>query len=195
MINEIYLVTSNKHKLREFQEILGFPIKSVEVESDEIQEVDGEKVVTHKAEEAFRKLGKPLIVDDTGIFLEALKGFPGVLGKWMDKTCGFEVLVDLAKLYQNPKAWAKTFIGFCDGRETKVFVGEVEGRIAETVRGESGFGFDPIFIPKGFSKTQAEMGSEGKKSDLQSPEGGREAEGIFGELDKGSHLCSIAPLF
>ncbi len=151
----MYFITSNKNKLREFEEILGAKLEQIEIDLEEIQEIEAEKVVEHKVLEAYEKARKPIIVEDTGLYIEAWNGFPGALAKWVGKTIGFENIPNM--LGENRKAYAKTIVGYCDGNRLKLFEGKIRGKISEKARGESGFGWDPIFIPEGNKKTFAEM--------------------------------------
>lgn len=156
----MYFVTSNKNKLREFEEILGIKLEQIELDLDEIQEVDVERVVEHKAREAYKKTKKPVIVEDTGLYIEEWNGLPGALVKWFERTIGYEKLARMIE--KNRKAYAKTVIGYFNGKEYKNFIGEIKGSIAEKPRGKTGFGWDVIFIPKGHDRTFAEMGGEEK---------------------------------
>lgn len=167
----MYFVTSNKNKLREFEAILGIKLEQIEIDLEEIQEIEVEKVVEHKALEAYEQIRKsfdPLrrieaskaqdkrvIVEDTGLYIEAWKGFPGALAKWVEKTIGFG---NIAKILEgNRSAYAKTIVGYYDGNKLELFEGTIRGRISEKAKGENGFGWDPIFIPEGHEKTFAEM--------------------------------------
>lgn len=156
----MYFVTSNKNKLREFEEILGIRIEQIEVDLEEIQEIQVEKVVERKVLEAYEKVGKPVIVEDTGLYIEAWRGFPGALAKWAGKTIGFE---KIPKMLEGERAaYAKTIVGYYDGNHLELFEGKINGKIPEEAKGTSGFGWDPIFIPEGHIKTLAEMTREEK---------------------------------
>lgn len=158
--NKIFLVTSNKNKVREFEEILGFKLSHIDLELDEIQEIDVEKVVRHKAEQAFLKIKKPVIVEDTGLYLKEWNGLPGALVKLFGQTIGYKNLCKLIK--KNRQAKAQTVIGYFDGKKYKSFVGEILGNISLVAKGKTNFGWDPIFIPKGKKKTFAEVSNEEK---------------------------------
>ncbi len=151
----LFFVTQNKNKVKEFGEILGFNIKQADVEAEEIQAVEVEKVAEYKAREAFKKLGKPVIVEDTGLYFKEWNGLPGALAKFFGEKLGWQGLADL--LGEEREALAKTVIGFFDGKEYKSFSGSIEGSISEKALGENGFGWDVIFIPHGFDKTFAEI--------------------------------------
>ncbi|MAF80132.1 non-canonical purine NTP pyrophosphatase, RdgB/HAM1 family [bacterium] len=156
----MYFVTSNKNKLREFEEILEIKLEQIELDLDEIQEIDVKKVIEHKASEAYAKIQKPVIVEDTGLYIESWKGFPGALAKWVDKTIGFKNIPHLLK--GDRRARAETAVGYYDGKEFRSFRGKIEGSIPTKPRGETGFGWDTIFVPEGHEKTFAEMDAEEK---------------------------------
>ena len=162
MEETLLFATSNKNKLREFQQMLGNRVVQVDVVLVEPQAIEVEDVVREKALQAYRILNKPVLVEDTGLFFHAWNGFPGALVKWMLTSVGLSGMLDMLGPQADRSATAKTSIGFYDGKEVRLFSGSIEGAIARTVRGESGFGWDPIFIPNGFKKSFAELSEEQK---------------------------------
>ncbi|MDD3032754.1 MAG: RdgB/HAM1 family non-canonical purine NTP pyrophosphatase [Candidatus Pacebacteria bacterium] len=156
------LITGNKNKVKEFEEILGFKIKSLSLDLEEIQEVDIEKVSEYKARKAYEKTKEPIIVEDIGLFFDELNGLPGALIKWFEKRLSYEEICNLIK--KNRKATAKICITYFNGKKIKQFIGEIKGTISDKPRGENGFGWDCIFIPKGSEKTFAEMKKEEKNN-------------------------------
>jgi XTP/dITP diphosphohydrolase len=155
---EIYFVTSNKNKLSEVRAMLGREIEGKSVEIDEIQDVDAARVVQDKARRAYSIVKAPVIVEDSGLYLEAMSGFPGALVKWVEKTVGEEGICRMLDPYKNRKAFAETCLGYFDGDRFRLFKGRVNGTIADMPRGTDGFGWDNIFIPESYDKTFAEMG-------------------------------------
>jgi len=153
-------VTGNKNKLKEFESILGVKLENSEIDLDEIQSIKVEEVAKHKAKQAFQILKQPVIVEDTGLYFEEFNGFPGALIKFLIKNIPLEKICSFLK--ENRKARAVTCIGYCDDNGVKLFIGEIKGIIADFPRGNSDFGWDPIFIPEGNDKTFAEMGEEEK---------------------------------
>ena len=162
MEEKIYFVTGNKNKIKEAQAIMP-EIEGLDLDLAEIQELNPQKILEAKLEEA--KKYKPncnLIVEDLSLEIEGMNGLPGPLIKWFLKSVGIEGVVKMAKLFGNQKAIARLTLGFANELgENKFFEGVVEGKIVEP-RGESDFGWDPIFVPEGFKKTYAEMGMEEK---------------------------------
>jgi len=152
---EIHFVTSNKDKLEEFEDILGFKLKRVNLELDEIQAVEVKKVTKHKTRQAFGKVKRPVICEDTGLYFEEWGGLPGALAKLFGEKIGYDKLCKVLK--GSRRAKAQTVIGFFDGRNYKSFIGEIRGKITKTPKGENGFGWDTIFIPQGHRKTFAQM--------------------------------------
>jgi inosine triphosphate pyrophosphatase len=160
----IYFVTGNKNKLKEAQAIMP-EIEGLDLDLDltEIQELDARKILEAKLEEA--KKHKPncnLMVEDLSLEIEGMNGLPGPLIKWFLKSVGREGVVKMAKSFGNQKAIARVTLGFASKNgENKFFEGIVEGKIVDP-RGESDFGWDPIFVPEGYNKTFAKMGMEEK---------------------------------
>ncbi len=100
--------------------------------------------------------GDRIFIEDSGLFVEALRGFPGVYSAYVSKTIGYKGILRLMKGEENRKAYFKSVVCLKLKGEIKIFRGKVEGRIAEKARGRGGFGYDPIFIPEGSDKTFAE---------------------------------------
>ncbi len=160
-MKNLTFVTGNKAKAKDVQKILDFPINIVDLDLDEIQELDLEKVATHKVSEAYKKINSPVFVDDVGFYIEAWNNFPGPLIKWVLKSGNgrSELLLEMLKNVKQRNATAKLAVAYHDGKKIRCFLGEVRGTIATEVRAGNnfGFGWDSIFIPKGFNKTYGEM--------------------------------------
>lgn len=159
---EIVFVTSNQNKVREAEQILGMKLESISADVPEIQAIQVREVVEDKAKAAYEKIRRPLIVEDTGLYIESLNGFPGALIKWFLKSVGNAGICNLLKGVSPRKAYAETCICFYDGKELKTFWGRIDGSITESPQGETRFGWDPIFIPEGYKKSFAELGAEEK---------------------------------
>ena len=159
---KLYFATSNLNKLREAEHILGMRLARKNIEIDEVQEVDGRKVVGKKAMSAYEAIKAPLIVEDTCFHINALNGFPGALAKWMQAYLGHEMICRLMDSYKDRSAYAITYVAFYDGKEMRMFSGRISGSISRKPGGRTGFGWDHIFIPKGHSRLFAEMSMEEK---------------------------------
>ncbi|OGH11691.1 MAG: non-canonical purine NTP pyrophosphatase, RdgB/HAM1 family [Candidatus Levybacteria bacterium RIFCSPLOWO2_01_FULL_36_13] len=161
-------VTGNKAKAEDTKRLLGFPIIVEEVELDEIQELDLEKVALHKVMQAYKKFKTPVFIDDVGFYIEAWQGFPGPFIKWILKSDegSSSLLLKMLEGVKQRKATAKLAVAYHDGKKAHIFIGEVQGSIAETIRAGNnfGFGWDAVFIPDGFNKTFGEMTFEEKHS-------------------------------
>ena len=161
-MNKITFVTTNKGKLQEAKEILGIEVESLELEIDEAQTLNPIECVEKKAEAAYAKAKQPILVEDTCLFFEAWNGLPGVFINYFMKTLDNEGLIRLMKGEKNRAAKAQTAFCYFNGQEKITAIGEIKGIISEKPRGDNGFGWDSIFIPKGMNKTFAEMTSEEK---------------------------------
>jgi non-canonical purine NTP pyrophosphatase (RdgB/HAM1 family) len=155
-------VTGSAHKIAEAERILGVKVENSRIDLPEIQAVELEEVVKYKAQYAYEALGKkPVIIEDTGLFIEAWNGLPGALVKWFVERMGGAGICKMMQEFPNKRALAKTIVATYDG-ELHLFTGAVEGQIAATPTGKEGFGWDELFIPKGEIKTFAEMSGHEK---------------------------------
>lgn len=123
----------------------------------EIQSLDLDEVLRHKLAGALAVLGAPVVVEETGLELAALNGFPGPLVKWMLEAIGPEEIARTALALGDPHARAVCLLAWSDGETTVVGRGESSGELVLPVRGTAGFGWDPVFRPDGDSRTYGEM--------------------------------------
>lgn len=158
-MQKLYFATRNKDKVKEAHAILGIPIEIADVEVDEVQSMDLEYVARRKAEEAFKILQKPLIVDDVCFKIAAWSGFPGPLVKHLLNAMGIKGLLKAMENETNKGVIVQNAIGYHDGKESHVFIGEFKGVIATEEKGTDGWGFDVIIIPEGEKLTLAELGT------------------------------------
>ena len=157
----LYFITGNKNKFQEVKSILG-NVKQLNIDLPEIQSIDAKEIIRAKLIEALNHKDGGFIVEDTSLYFDCLKGLPGPLIKWFMKTIGNQGLFDLVDRLGNNSAEAKTIIGYAKNKnKIYFFEGLIRGKIV-SMRGDSKFGWDPIFQPEGFSKTFAEMTSEEK---------------------------------
>lgn len=154
----LVFVTSSPHKRREAEQILGFPLASESLHLDEIQGLDVVVVARHKAAEAARRLGRPVLVEDTALELRALGGFPGPLVRWLLEAAGPAALPRLLAGFADKGATARCVAIVRAGEQEWIGSGAVEGVIVETPRGAEGFGWDVVFAPAwARGRTYAEM--------------------------------------
>lgn len=118
------------------------------------------EIARGKAGYAYGQLKTPLIVDDTGFFIDALNGFPGPYAAYVQNTIGNSGVLKLMEGCEDRSARFVTAIAFADAGGVRVFKGTIEGRVAQASRGEGGFGYDPIFETG--EKTLAEIPLEEK---------------------------------
>ena len=156
------LVTGNPGKLAEAGRILGAPVDSLDLDLPEIQSLDLRAVLDAKADEAWRRVGRPLVVEEAGLELAALDGFPGPLVKWMLDAAGPEGLARTALALGDPRATARCLLLYTDGERRIVGEGVTTGTLVLPPRGGHGFGWDPVFQPDGEERTFGELEGEAK---------------------------------
>ncbi len=165
--------THNEHKVKEVQAILGDAfcllglkeIGCVEELREDKDTLEGNSL--QKAEYVFHKFGTSCFADDTGLEVEAIKNEPGVFsaryaGEQRNAEDNMNLLLSNLEGKDNRKARFRTIITLITPEGIRQFEGEVHGKIIDEKRGSQGFGYDPIFLPDGFSKTLAEMSLDEK---------------------------------
>jgi XTP/dITP diphosphohydrolase len=161
----VRFVTSNSAKLSEVEAYLGaagIPVQAVLRRLPEPQADELEPVVQAKLE-ATRDLRGTVLVEDSGLFVDALKGFPGPYSSYAYRTLGLGGLLLL--LHDRPRtARFRTVVGLRHDGRSALLAGEVEGTIAAAPRGTNGFAFDPLFEPGAGPRTFAEMSLEEKNA-------------------------------
>ena len=165
MLPQFKFVTGNPNKVREAREILGLALEPVQVEGlFEIQTPALNEVVRHKAQQAYSALQCPEMVEDSGLVFHAWNGLPGALVKWFEETVGCQGMLRMVKDFNDRSATAICCFAVYDGKNMRIARGEVNGTLAEKIRGENGFGWDVIFIPDGHERTYAEMSAQEKNA-------------------------------
>lgn len=156
----VFFATGNIHKFNEAREALSkfnIAVIMLKVKENEIQSNSLAEIAKHSALEAFKKYGIPIIVEDTGLFIESLHGFPGPYAAYVYKTIGNSGIIKLMRRIKNRTAVFRSSIAFCYShkQEPILFEGKILGTIVIKVkksRISTGFGFDPIFQPEGTLK-------------------------------------------
>lgn len=156
-VGKFVLVTGNVDKWREAERILGFGIERVELDLEELQAPSVSAVALAKAESAFRRLGRPVIVEDAGVELVGLGGFPGPFIKYWEKLGGLASICRAADGLGERGVRAVCALGICSEQGAEVVTGVARGSLALEPRGVNGFGWDAIFIPEGDTRTFGEM--------------------------------------
>jgi XTP/dITP diphosphohydrolase len=153
-------VTSNEAKFQEVSLLLkgrGVDLEFLQVAYPEVQADRLEEVVESALGWLAPVHGDDLVVDDSGLFVEGLAGFPGVYSSYVYRTLGGEGILQLLKGAPDRRASFRTVLGLRRDGVNQLFAGRCEGTIAPEAVGGKGFGFDPIFIPEGASRTFAQM--------------------------------------
>jgi non-canonical purine NTP pyrophosphatase (RdgB/HAM1 family) len=158
----LLFVSGNAGKAHEFETILGVHLERLALDLPEIQALDPAEVVRHKAAAAFAAAGRPVLVEDTGLAIDALGGLPGALVRWFLQAVGPAGICAMLPLGAERGATARTAVAVADGNGVEVFVGETRGTIADAPAGEGGFGWDSIFVPGGATRTFAELAPDDK---------------------------------
>ena len=141
----INFVTSNKGKFAEARGIFG-DLEQKNIGYTEIQADTLEEVASFGIKEVTARLEGPAMLEDAGLFVEALKGFPGVYSAYVQKTIGNDGILRLMEGVENRRAFFKSVVIYAEpGLEPQMFTGIVRGQIGYEARGSSGFGYDPIF--------------------------------------------------
>jgi non-canonical purine NTP pyrophosphatase (RdgB/HAM1 family) len=161
-MDEITLVTGNQNKVREAERILGRPLRSRKIDLPEIQGLDVHEVLKAKAEEAWRRIRRPLIVEDVSLELDALGGFPGPLIKWMLESVGAEGIARTGIALGDPGVTARCALLYRDAERLLLAEGVVRGTLVLPPRGDGGFGWDPVVEVEGSGKTFSELPGEEK---------------------------------
>jgi XTP/dITP diphosphohydrolase len=161
-LTEILFATGNDHKLEEAKAVLlqyGLSIKKFDLDRKlEVQSIDLEEIASTALTLLLPKVTSPLFVEDSGLFVHELNGFPGPYSSFVFETIGNEGILKLMENAKSRKAEFRSAVAFgMDGKWQVAFSSATEGAIQLQPRGTGGFGFDPIFVPMWTSKTFAEM--------------------------------------
>jgi XTP/dITP diphosphohydrolase len=165
--DRLVLITQNKHKLKEITPLFrkyNVDFDTTSHEKHEIRSENIEDIARVAAKVAFETLQRPVVVDDTGFFVDSLNGFPGSYAGIVLKFIGYEGILRLMTDKVERTSVFKTAVGYFDGQHLESFLGTMSGSVARESAGVGGFGYDPIFIPDGFTKTYAELTFDEKVS-------------------------------
>ena len=163
------MATTNSHKLVEAKAVLDaykIPLRQLRVEKVELQASSLDAVAKH----ALAQLGgysksRFVMVEDSGLFINALDGFPGTFSSYIRRSLGLDGVLKLLQNRKDRTGFFKTTIALGGPHiRPKLFTGTIRGRIASSARGTEGFGFDPIFVPQGSTQTFAEQSLTFKNS-------------------------------
>ena len=174
-MEKLVFATNNHHKLEEVRAKLNGSFEVVSLQEtgcfDDIPEtadtLEGNALL--KARYVFEKFGIDCFADDTGLEINALNGAPGVYsahfaGEARSAEKNIQKVLDLMQGKQNREACFRSVIALIKNGTTTFFEGKVCGKIAESPAGNTGFGYDPIFVPDGYTKSFAELSLEEKNN-------------------------------
>lgn len=154
---DVVYVTGNSHKAEYFAKMVGLDIPHMSIDVDEIQSIDLRQVVEHKAKQAYELAKCPVIVEDTKLSFSAMGRLPGPFIKWFLEELDAEGLCNMLNSYSDRTAIAGAAIAYYDGVTLEIFERELFGSIALVPAGDSGFGWNRIFIPEGAEITLGQM--------------------------------------
>ncbi|MDY3266019.1 MAG: non-canonical purine NTP diphosphatase [Phocaeicola sp.] len=173
-MKKLVFATNNAHKLDEIRAILGnkmeiLSLNDIDCHADIPETADTlEGNAALKAQYIYKNFGLDCFADDTGLEVEALNGAPGIYsaryagGEGHDSEANMKKLLAEMEGKENRKARFRTAICLIEDGKEHLFEGIVNGEIIQERRGGSGFGYDPVFVPEGYTETFAEMGNDEK---------------------------------
>jgi len=174
-MNKIFFVSNNIHKFSEIKSILAdratdLTLNFYKHDIIEIQDDKLEKIAIEKAKSAYNIVKKPIIIEDDGLFINSLNGFPGQYSSYVFKSLGNRGILHLLKGSKDRTAFFKSIFVYNNGIITKAFIGQIKGKISTTIT-DGGWGYDPIFIPLNNdnindNKTFATLSQNNKKNQV-----------------------------
>lgn len=154
-------MTSNDGKFREISQQLqahGYAVEHIRTKYPEVQADTLEETIVPGLEWLMERYRRPLFIDDSGLFVDALKGFPGVYSSYVFKTLGCEGMLRLMEGVEGRSARFECCIGYMEpGGQPFIAKGLARGSISLRMAGTGGFGYDPIFVPEGDTRTYAQI--------------------------------------
>jgi len=164
--SRVYFATSNDSKFAEARLVLteyGLRLGRLRTKGAELQSDDVALVASSSALALAARQDRPFFVEDTGLFVKSLGGFPGAYAAFVHRTIGPEGLLRLLSGLSDRSAEFVSAVAFVGrSKQPRVFLGRLKGSIAPSSRGEHGFGFDPVFVPRGLDESLAELSLEEK---------------------------------
>jgi XTP/dITP diphosphohydrolase len=167
---ELFFVSNNTHKYSEIKSILNdrmidLDLKFHKQNITEIQEENIKKIALEKSICAYNILKKPIIIEDDGLFIKSLNGFPGQYSSYVFKSLGNTGILKLLNGNKDRSALFKSIFVYNNGVITKIFTGRINGTIATTIT-PGGWGYDPIFIPHKMNITFGKLKDNNQKNEL-----------------------------
>ncbi|HTT16053.1 MAG TPA: non-canonical purine NTP pyrophosphatase [Thermoplasmata archaeon] len=160
---DVWFVSTNRGKFEEARTVLrpyGVRLRWLRRSLPEPQAPDLETVARAKVA-ALPRLRGPVLVEDSGLFIRSLHGFPGVYSAHILELWGFRPILELLR-HRPRSAVFRSVAALREGARIRTFAGEVQGSIARRPAGHHGFGYDPIFVPRGYRLPFGLLGAEVK---------------------------------
>lgn len=165
--NKVWMATGNHHKYEEAREVLaelGVELEHFQVERVEIQADDLADIAAYSLEQIWED-GRPMVVEDAGLFIDHYGGFPGPYSSYVLVKVGLPGVMKLMEDVKDRTASFQSVVAYRHGDTKRCIRGIVNGKIAYSIRGTGGFGYDPIFIPdEGDGRTFGEMANDEKNT-------------------------------
>ena len=166
-LSELFFASSNENKFQEAERILtnlGVKVNFSKTTLEEIQSNNLNDIAGQKAINAYNLIQKPVIIEDDGLFIDSLNGFPGPYSSYVYDTIGNKGIMNLLENSEFRDAKFVSIIAYLGGSDgVKLFESSIPGKISSVIE-KGGWGYDPIFIPDGESKTYANVSDKDKFS-------------------------------
>jgi len=159
-MSNVTFITGNINKANYLSKYLGCKVDHVKLDLDEIQSINLKEIVEHKVLQAYDVVKKPVIVEDVSLEFSALGNLPGPFIKFFIEQVSPETICSMIPNGMTRKATARCIFGYFNGKNLHFFESSLDGEIAEVPSGKSGYGWDNIFIPKGYQTTRASLSKE-----------------------------------
>ncbi|HET9850534.1 MAG TPA: non-canonical purine NTP pyrophosphatase [Candidatus Saccharimonadales bacterium] len=153
----VTFITGNPKKAEFLKKYLGVELSHQKLDLDELQSLSLREITEHKVKQAFELVQGPVLIEDIGFSIMAMRRLPGPFIKWFIGEIGFEKLCRLADADPSRLAETSVCYAYFDGARLEFFEGSQKGILPDHPRGDDGFGWNGIFIPEGQGKTIAEM--------------------------------------
>lgn len=161
-MQKITFITGNPKKAERIIGSIDINLDHKKIDLPEIQSLDIREVVEYKVREAYKHVNGPVLVEDVSLRMNALGGLPGPFVKWYLEAVDNDGLCMALAAYEDRSAVAHVCFGLFDGKKVRFFENEKPGSISLIPRGPKDFGWDPVFVPEGSTKTYAEMDDQEK---------------------------------
>jgi XTP/dITP diphosphohydrolase len=161
----VWFMTENPHKFREVRSILGtqgIRIRQLKRAKVELQDSSLERIARHSIKTASVDHPGLLLVEDSGLFIDALGGFPGPFSSYVYETIGLKGILGLMEGRKRSAYFQTSVAVGSSSHPIRTFTGKVRGSISRKIIGSGGFGYDPIFIPEGSRETFGQSTAEFK---------------------------------